>query len=1108
MRIRLSSFFLLLLHLLPCLGQLQERGSSSFQFTASIYNATIYENSAARTYIRTEDKMGISLSKLGPLDIKYLIESGDDEGLFQAEEFVLGDFCFLRIRTNSGSAAILNREVQDNYTLTVKATGKGMLEASVIVNVQIMDMNDLRPLFSPTSYAIDIPESTPLGASVAQVFATDADIGSNGEFYYFFKEDVEEFAVHPTSGVVSLTAKLNADKKSRFALEVLAVDRGMKVYGNSGISSTAKLVISVVRINEFAPTLNAVALYPLISDKEPVYAIVTVEDLDEGPNGEIEWVAIIAGDPQEQFFFDRAPLGNEYKLKMSEPVNWDKFPYGCNLTFQAKDRGTPPKLSNTQTVQLLVKKPQSVKVSFEKKIYKTSIIEIAPPGTIIETVRISPRPPVISYALSLTSDSIYFIINPLTGVISTAQQFTALSQELFDLEVIETVSGMTAKVQITVQDANNNSPVFSSTSYEVSVNESIPIGTVILTVTAVDDDKGDNGCITYSIASLQPLPFIINQNTGELTTSKELDFESSLETYVFAVRASDWGLPYRRESEVNVTVQVLNINDNRPLFERVSCKGTIGRDFPVGQTIIIMSAIDIDELGLVKYEILSGNEQDVFSLNPNSGMLSLQKTLTAISVKNEQFNLIIAASDGELLSEPTFVNISLVRGRMSARSFNCRDTKVAQKLAEKLLKRASAISKSKVDEGYTDLFSVNRETPQFESFPSDIVVREDMPVGASVLQVNTNDGDTGFNGRILHAISDGNIDSCFNIDMESGLIYIYQPLDRERSDRYLLNITVYDLGLPQKSSWRLLTVNIDDVNDNSPKFSLESYTAVVPENAAIGTEVIQVTASDDDLGQNGEISYTLLTNTPLFAINSETGSVYVSSQLDRESISDITLKIQASDKAERGNQMFSETTLRVYLEDVNDCAPMFIPRSYSCRVLEDLPIGAVVAWLQTQDPDIGSGGWVRYSLSNDFNGTFKIHAESGAVKVAKDLDYEKQQFYNLSVVAEDLGFPVKLRSESYLEVEVIDVNENLNEPYFSEFAVRGTVKENSRHGTSVLQVTAQDGDKGRDGVIRYTMKARSGLGRFSIDEETGIYNLILFGCVVCYVLSSLKTNKS
>ncbi|XP_051541220.1 protocadherin Fat 3-like [Myxocyprinus asiaticus] len=1093
MRIHLTSISLLLLHFLPCCGQQQEPGSS-FQFTSSVYNATIYENSAARTYIRSEVKMGIVLPTMGSCDINYSIESGDAEGLFQAEEFVLGDFCFLRIRTNGGSAAMLNREVQDNYTFTVRATGRGGLEASVRVNVLVMDMNDLRPLFSPTSYSINVPESTPLGASVAQVMATDADIGSNGKFYYFFKEDVEEFAVHPTSGVISLTGRPNADTTSRFDLEVFAVDRGMKVYGNNGISSTAKLVITVVRINGYAPTLTAVALFPSLTDKEPVYAVITVEDLDEGPNGEIEWVEIIAGDPQEQFVLEKTPLGNEYKLKMSEPVKWDKFPYGCNLTFQARDRGTPPRLSNPQTVQLLVKKPQSVQVSFEKELYKATLNEIAPPGTIIETVRISPKPLTVSYSLSLTSDSIYFLINPLSGVISTSQPFTSLSQELFELEVFETVSGMTTKVQITVEDANDNTPIFTSTSYEVFVNESMAVGTVILTVMAVDDDKGENGCVTYSIASLQPLPFVIDQNTGELRTSKELDFESSLETYTFAIRASDWGSPYRRESEVNVTVKVLNNNDNQPLFERVSCKGTIGRDFPVGQTIITMSAIDIDELGLVKYKILSGNEQDFFNLNPDSGMLSVRRPLTQMSVK-DQFCLKIAASDGELLSEPTFVNISLDRSRTPPRSFSCQDTKVAQKLTEKLLKKASAVSKFKVEEGYTDLFSLNRQTPQFESFPSNIIVCEDMPVGASVLQVNTNDGDTGFNGHVLHAISDGNSDNHFNINLESGLIYVYQPLDRETSDRYLLNITVYDLGLPQRSSWRFLTVNIEDVNDNSPKFSQESYNAVVPENATIGTEVIQVTASDDDLGLNGEISYTLLTNTPLFTINSETGSVYVSSQLDRESISDITLKIQARDKAEQGNMMFSETTLRVYLEDVNDCAPVFIPRSYSSRLLEDLPVGTIIAWVQAQDPDIGSSGWVRYSLPNNFNGTFKIQAESGAIKVAKDLDYEKQQFYNLSVVAEDLGFPVKLRSESYLEVEVIDVNENLNEPYFTEFAVRGTVKENSHHGTSVLQVTAMDDDKGRDGVIRYSIKAKSGLGSFSIDEETGtIYTTGTLDC--------------
>lgn len=1030
--------------------------------------------------------MGIILSQSISWDIEYSIVSGDDEGLFEAEKYVLGDFCFLRLQTKGESSDILNREIKDNYTLSVRATASDELKAFTKVNVRVIDMNDLRPLFSPTSYTVTVPESTPLGASVAQVTATDADIGSNGEFYYFFRKFVEEFAVHPTSGIIYLTAKPSADENTKFELEVLAVDRGMKVYENNGVNSTAKVMINIVRINEFSPTLNAVALVPSVTDKDPVYAVLTVEDQDEGPNGEIEWVSIIEGDPLEQFVLKRAQRGNDYLLKMSEPADWNTFPYAYNLTFQAKDRGIPTKLSDTQILQLLVKRPEPVIFKFEEDIYRVTVNEMAPPGTIIQTVRISPKPQSVTYTLSHTSDSTYFSINTFTGVISTLKTFTMLGQLLFELEVIETVSGLSAKVRITLEDANDNVPTFTRASYKVSVRENTPIGTAILVISAEDDDQGDNGCITYSIPSLQPLPFTINQNTGELMTSKELDFESSLETYVFPVRASDWGLPYRRESEVNVTVQILNINDNTPLFEHVSCKGIIAQEFPVGQTIITFSAIDIDELGLVKYKILSGNEQGVFSLNPDSGMLSLRKSLVGINAKNETFNLKIAATDGELFSEPTFVNISVVKGKTLFRNFNCNDTKVGQKIAEQLLKKASAVDKSKVEESYSDLYSVNRHTPQFESLPFDIVVREDLPVGSTVIKVNTIDKDTGFNARILYVISDGNTDSCFNIDMETGVISIYQPLDRERSDRYLLNISIYDMGLLQRSSWRLLTVNIDDVNDNSPQFSLESYTAVVPENTAIGTEVIQIVASDIDLDHNGEIFYTFLTSTPLFIINSATGWVYVSGQLDRELLSDITLEIEARDKAERGNQKFSVTTLKVYLEDLNDCPPMFIPKSYSCRVLEDIPVGTVITWLQTHDPDLGLGGKVNYFLTNDYNGTFKVNMESGAVKVAKNVDFEKKQFYNVSVVAEDCDFSSQLRSFSYIEVELVDVSENFNEPSFSEFAVKATVKENSRIGTSVLQVTAQDNDKGRGGRLRYSIKSGSGLGRFFIDEETGM----------------------
>ncbi|KAM3850266.1 protocadherin Fat 3-like [Diretmus argenteus] len=1092
MRAPLLSLALLLPLLLfqppPCCGQdaqAPHQDGPRFGFTQAVYHATVYENSAARTYANSKVKMGIHLA-LRSWEIRYRITSGDDEGFFKAEEYVLGDFCFLRVRTKGGNAAILNREIQDNYVLTVKASVKGeaYLETWTKVSIQVLDMNDLRPLFSPTTYSVTIAESTPLRTSIAQVTATDADIGSNGEFYYFFKGKMELFAVHPTSGVVSLSGKLSVDEQNRYDLEILAVDRGMKLYGNNGVSSTAKLFVHVERVNEHIPVMSVVSHIPSWLDKDPVYAMVTVEDLDEGLNGEVDSVAIVAGDPSEQFFLERSEEGG-FAIKASESVDWESYPYGYNLTLQAKDRGTPQKFSAVKVVRLMVKKPQTVEVKFEQESYEISLNEISPPGTIVAAVKIRPEPDDAEYILSPSADSAYFRMNTLTGVISTARWFTKVPQDVFNLEVLEVDSELRVKVRVTIDDANDNTPTFALTSYEVFVNESVPVGTNVLTVSAVDEDKGENGYITYSISSLHPLPFKINQFSGIISTTRELDFESSSENLVFVVRASDWGSPYRRESEVNVTIHLENVNDNQPLFEKVACQGAVSRDFPVDEVITTMSAIDVDELELVKYKILSGNEWGFFDLNPDSGVLTLRRSLTTASPKNGVFSLKITATDGENFSDPMFVNISIVHGKFPPKSFNCKETRVAQKLAEKLLKKSKASTKPKVEEGFIDLFSVNRQTPQFDkAFPTDIAVREDLKVGSSVFKVNAYDGDTGFNGQILHSISDGNTDSCFTIDMETGLMSVFLPMDREKRDRYLLNLTIYDLGVPQKTTWRLLTIYVEDANDNAPQFLQGGYRTTIPENTAVGTDIIQIEATDKDLGPNGDIVYSVLTSTTQFGINSTNGIVYVAGQLDREFVSAFNLKIEARDKAEKGNQKFSVTTLKITLEDVNDCPPAFIPSVYNARALEDLPVGTVVAWLETQDPDLGLGGQVRYSLANDYNGRFEVDKASGAIRLTKELDYETQQFYNLTVRAKDKGRPVSLLSVTFVEVEVVDVNENLYTPYFSHFALTGSVKENTRIGTTVLQVTARDEDDGRDGEIQYSIRDGSGLGRFAIDEET------------------------
>ncbi|KAJ0004548.1 hypothetical protein NQD34_010762 [Periophthalmus magnuspinnatus] len=1014
-------------------------------------------------------KMGIVLNPPQSLDIKYTIQSGDSEGIFQAEDFTLGDFCFLRIRTNGGSGAILNREVQDNYTLTVKASAQGGLEALTTVYIKVLDTNDLRPLFSPTSYSFVVAESAPLGTSIGRVTATDADVGLNGEFYYFFKTRVELFAVHPTSGVITLTRRPRIDKQDRYEIEVQVMDRGMKLYGSSGISSTAKLTLSVQRVNEFAPILSAVTVEPSWDDMDPVYAVITVDDKDEGVSGDIEWVSITDGDPFEQFIVERSSTANEYKIKALDVIDWDKFAFGLNLTVQAKDRGVPPKFSENQIVQLLVTEPHPVTVNFERDVYVVKLSEIAPPSTFVEVVRLSPAPSSVNYSFTRLSDPMFFDINPLTGVIMTTRQLTGISQDFMEMEVADIVSQQRARVRVIIEDANDNSPVFSRSAYDATVNESTPVGTVVIAVSATDSDKGENGYITHTISNDQDLPFSIDQGTGEVRVTKELDFESAEDVYTFAVRGSDWGTPYRKESEVNVTIRLININDNPPLFEKVSCRGMISRDFPVNQTIVTMSAVDLDELGLVRYQIVSGNELDYFTLHPVSGALSLKRPLAILNnIKNGVFNLKIVATDGELISEPTFVNVSVVRGRMPPGGFNCRETRVAQMLAEKMLSKASAMAKPSYSERYTaDLYSANTQAPQFEALPTSILVREDLPVGAGVFQVRARDRDTGFNGCVLFSISDGNKENCFKIDMESGLISVLLPLDRERTDRYFLNITIYDRGDPQMSSWRLLTVIIEDANDNDPMFLQDGYSAIVSENAVIGLEVITIMAFDRDMGQNGQLAYIMLTSVPQFGIDSETGSVFVASNLDRESSPIFMLKIEVVDVNE------------------NLYAPYFPEFAVRGSVKENSRVGTSVLTVSAQDEDLGRDGQLRYSVRRGSGlGTFTIDEDTGVIYTAAILDCESKDSYWLTVDATDRGVtPLSAAIEVYIQVE--DVNDNA--PLTSDPIYHPVVMENSPKDVSVIWIQAQDPDlTAMPNRLTYRISAGNPQNFFTMNPKTGL----------------------
>ncbi|KAJ7316376.1 hypothetical protein JRQ81_002538 [Phrynocephalus forsythii] len=1079
------NFALGLMTFLACEGNPVKGNASLPHFTYSLYNGTIYENSPPKTYVESYVKMGIYITDPA-WDIKYKIASGDTSGLFKVEDHITGDFCFLRIRTRSGYTDQLNREFRDKYTLIIQAMEKTFAyKAWAKVLIHILDRNDLKPLFSPPSYKMAVKEDTPLQTIIGVVSATDADIGQNSEFYYTLNARSPLFTIHPTSGAVMTAVKLNATHRGKHQLKVLAVDRMRKISEGHGLGNLASLTIQVEPSIKKPPIIDLVMVRSSDSTEGLLYATLRVEA--DGSGVGIDSVEILGGDPRGHFRSIRSYIeSNEFMIVAVKEINWNDSPLGFNLSLQAKDKNEPPLLSPIVIIQ--IPPPKYTSARFEKDVYQVQLTEFAPSGShvaLVQTIPVLPNP---KYILKPNSDSSSFKINPQTGLITTNKIIDFQEQSHFELEVATSYSKTSVPVIVDIIDCNNHAPSFPQPSYHGSFDENLPSGTSILSIKATDRDSGENGLITYSIANQRAVPFTIDPFSGVIFTSKLMDYELMQRWYHLHVWASDSGFPFRRQTEVYVSLILNNLNDNAPVFEKINCNGSIPWDLPIGQPVVTVSAIDIDELQHIKYEIMSGNERHLFELDSVSGVISLRTSLRDSYAGLPNVHILkITATDGENYAFPTYVNITVVNQDVPIH-FQCEETGVLKEVAKTIIHSIDSQSPEVSLDEYSTLNAhlINHHAPQFDdTFPRSIDIAETIPVNSTIAQLTAIDNDTGFNGKMVYVISSENEDSCFYIDTETGLLQVLSPLDHERTSFYVLNITVYDLGSPQKSSWKLLAVNILDANDNAPSFLQSSYLVTIPEDVKIGTRVIVMKAEDADTDDNGRLKYSLLTPTDKFAINSVTGEVEVTGPLDRELWPQYVLKIEARDQTLLGHQLFSIVDLVISLEDVNDNFPYCIPALNKVKVPEDLPLGTTLLFLEAFDPDIIPGVELKYTLLSDGENMFKLNEMTGALFLDTELDYERRDFYNLSVKVSDSGKPRSHSSLCFIEIEVLDVNENLHPPRFASFVYEGAVEENTQEGTSVIRVTAQDDDKGKDGEIQYFIREGTDLAVFSIEKDTG-----------------------
>ncbi|XP_064074743.1 fat-like cadherin-related tumor suppressor homolog [Vanessa tameamea] len=1078
-------------------------------FDYSLYNVSIPENSPPRTYASqppAADPLGLRLP--GPeARVRFRIRHGDRDKFFKAEEHVIGDYCFLSIRTRAGLSDVLNRERRDNYRLEIRATAQlpngRQLEADTVVVVEVTDENDLSPLFYPTDYEAVVQEDAPLHSSIVRVSAEDADLGINGEIYYSLAERTDRFAVHPTSGVVTVTRSLSVVESSRYEITVLAHDRASLITrGDNAPAARASLVIRVIQANLHAPELRVRHLPELIENSTAeIYAIVEVKDKDTGEHGRIIGLEIVDGDPDGHFRVRNSAQQGEYDIVVHALLDRESAPHGYNLTLRATDAGKPPR-SSYLTLPVLLTDTNDNAPIFSREIYEATLPETAPPNTPVIRLKVSDRDEGRNARVYIEivggNEGGEFVINADTGVLYTAVELDAEEKSLYTLTVSAIDQGnagtrkqSSAKVKIAILDANDNDPVFEREEIEVTLVENGPTGAIVARVIARDADSGENAYISYSIANLQPVPFEVDHFSGAVRTTRLLDYESMRREYVLQIRASDWGLPYRRQAEMRLTVRLEDVNDNRPQFERVDCVGYLSRRLSIGSEIVTLSAIDFDSGDVVSYRVIGGNEDNCFSLDSSTGVLVLSCDLSDIRTETRVLN--VTATDGTHFADAATLTLHLVSGsgsgsggNVESNSLECRDTSVARRLTELLA--AAERSNAPIDfaEDFplaSSRYGENLHYPEFIDFPVEVKVNESVALGTSLVRLKARDRDLGYNGLLVYAISGGDADSAFRIDPDSGELKVIGYLDRERESEYYLNITVYDLGHPQRTASRLLPITVLDVNDNPPRFEKTLASFRVTENAINGTAIFHANATDRDGGEYGHVTYSLSGGGEgEFCIERETGVMSVCAPLDRERRSLYELTVRATD----GGGLRAEALVRVAVDDVNDNTPRFALPAYSARIREDVPNGTLVAVLEAFDPDLGPGGIVTYSLPDQSPDdiVFTVDSTSGTLRTAKRLDFEERQVYGVTVRATDGGRP-SLWAEATLIVEVADVDENAHAPVFAERqAFAATVSEDASPGTTVITATATDADPpGRDSRLAYYIVAGSGMALFSIDDS-------------------------
>uniref|UniRef100_A0A8C9DME6 Cadherin-5 n=1 Tax=Prolemur simus TaxID=1328070 RepID=A0A8C9DME6_PROSS len=338
----------------------------------------------------------------------------------------------------------------------------------------------------------------------------------------------------------------------------------------------------------------------------------------------------------------------------------------------------------------------------------------------------------------------------------------------------------------------------------------------------------------------------------------------------------------------------------------------------------------------------------------------------------------------------------------------------------------------------------------------------------------------------------------FQVNAETGDVYAFERLDREKISEYHLVALIVDKdtgrNLEAPSNF---TIKVHDVNDNWPVFMHRLFNASVPEMSAVGTSVIRVTAMDADdptLADHASVMYQILKGEEHFAIDNS-GLIFTTTKnLDREVQARYEIVVEARDaQGLRGHS--GTATVLVTLQDVNDNFPIFTQTKYTFVVPEDIRVGSAVGSLFVEDPDEPQNRKTKYSIvQGEYRDTFTIETNptlnEGIIKPMKPLDYERIRQYSFTIEATDPTINLRYlggtsnRNKARVIINVTDVDEP---PVFQRPFYHFQLQENKKK-QPIGSVLAMDPDETRHN-IGYSVRRTSDKGQFfQVTKQGDIYN--------------------